>query len=512
MKSQAIYLDENYIDFLRETNKVTDDKPIRAVIYARVSTEMQPQSALGSQEETAREFANLNGIEVVEVFSDKGISGTTDKRPNFQQMIKYVEEKDNGIHMIIVYKLDRFFRNEQLHHVYEYNLGKHGVFVLSATEEIYRMDMGTRMFKAFTLINNENESVKIRQNVKRGQRHAAKQGKTNGGIAPLGYDINSEGRYVINKDEAKIVKKIFEMRHQGMTYTEMAEKMNEKHYKTKVGRKFTKNSFYEILRNPKYKGIFTYNTSSSVSEYGKRPNRHKYKDKSEIIELDGKIEAIVSEKLWDSVQPKKNVNSKKGRGKYLLSGMVKCPVCNNTYQIDTKKDVQYLRHNKGKTDKCRHYIRMDEVEKQVLQKTANKVFSKANLLHFTENFDEISKEQSEKTHKKIQTLKCKISSLKTKYNNLVDSLSEATDKRAKDSITNKMKNISAEMDTYTNDINNLKKAIPQKPTQEQLREAKKRLVCYLENPKNMIEAKKLLHALIDVVYISDKGVKVKFKL
>lgn len=148
MNSQAIYLDESYTQFLKETNKVTDDKPLRAVIYTRVSTEMQPQSALDSQEETAREFANLNGIEVVEVFSDRGISGTTDKRPNFQQMIRYVKEKDSDIHIIIVYKLDRFFRNEQLHHVYEYNLGKRGVFVLSATEETYRADMGTRMFKA----------------------------------------------------------------------------------------------------------------------------------------------------------------------------------------------------------------------------------------------------------------------------------------------------------------------------------------------------------------------------
>lgn len=364
----------------------------------------------------------------------------------------------------------------------------------------------------FTLINNENESVKIRQNVKRGQRHAAKQGKTNGGIAPLGYNINSDGRYVINEDEAKIVKQIFKMRHQGMTYTEMAKKLNKKHCKTKVGRQFTKNSFYEILRNPKYKGVFTYNASAPVSEYGKRPNRHKYKDKSEIIELDGQIEAIVSEELWDSVQPKKNVNSKKGRGKYLLSGMVKCHICNNTYQIDTKKDVQYLRHNKGKTDKCRQSIRMDEVEKLVIQKTANKVFSKTNLLNFTENFDEISKEQSESTHKEIKRLKCKVLSLKAKHDNLIDMLSETTDKMAKDSITEKMKNINDEITTYTNEIHKLKKAIPKKPTKEEIKEAKKRLVSYLKNPKNMAESKKLLHGLIDVIYISDEGVNVKFKI
>ncbi len=96
-----------------------------------------------------------------------------------------------------------------------------------------------------------------------------------------------------------------------MTYVQMAEALNKKHYKTKVGRSFTKNSFVEILKNPKYKGKFVYNRSVVSSEYGKRPNRHKYKDKTEIIEADGQIEAIVSEKLWESVQPKKTVNRKK---------------------------------------------------------------------------------------------------------------------------------------------------------------------------------------------------------
>lgn len=239
MNKVTITLDDNFIQHVKNINSI-DTQPLKAVIYTRVSTEMQPKSALDSQESVAREFAECNNIDIIKVFSDKGISGTTDNRPNFQEMIKYVENQSNDIQLIIVYKLDRLFRHEQLFNVYEYRLNKCGVFVLSATEETYKNDIGSRVLKAVTLINNEFEAKKIRENVKRGQTYTAKQGKTNGGIAPLGYDINADGKYVINPEEAKIVKKIFEMKSDGVTYEQMADTLNKQNYRTKIGRKFTK--------------------------------------------------------------------------------------------------------------------------------------------------------------------------------------------------------------------------------------------------------------------------------
>ena len=199
MNKVTITLDDSFIQHVKNINSI-DTQPLKAVIYTRVSTEMQPKSALDSQEAVACEFAECNNIDVIKVFSDKGISGTTDNRPNFQEMIKYVENQDNDIQLIIVYKLDRLFRHEQLFNVYEYRLNKCGVFVLSATEETYKNDIGSRVLKAVTLINNEFEAKKIRENVKRGQTYTAKQGKTNGGIAPLGYDINADGKYVVNPE------------------------------------------------------------------------------------------------------------------------------------------------------------------------------------------------------------------------------------------------------------------------------------------------------------------------
>ncbi len=85
----------------------------------------------------------------------------------------------------------------------------------------------------------------------------------------------------------------------------MADTLNKQNYRTKIGRKFTKNSFHEILTNQNIKGVFVYNKSAPATEYNKSPNRHKYKSADNIITVKGKIERIVSESLWDSVQPKK---------------------------------------------------------------------------------------------------------------------------------------------------------------------------------------------------------------
>lgn len=484
---------------------MTDDQPIRAVVYTRVSTEMQPQSALDSQEAIAREFAKQNGIDVSEVFSDRGISGTTDKRPEFQKMIKYAQKEDNHIQVIVVYKLDRF------HHVYEYELSKHGVFVLSATEETYRLDMGTRMFKAFTLINNENEAIKIRQNVQRGQSYTAKQGKTNGGIAPLGYDINADGKYIINEDEADIIRKIFKMRQEGLTYEQMAQKLNKQHYKTKVGRKFTKNSFYEILTNPKYKGKFTYNRSVAASEYGKRPNRHKHKDRSEIIELDGQIQAIVSEDVWNSVQPKKTTGVKRNKGKYLLSGLVKCPVCKNNYQMDTKHGEKYFRHGKQKKDECTTFIQMDKVEKIVINKLVNKIYSKSNIDYFLSNFNRIVQLQSEKNNDEIKTLIRRITALKTKCDNYVESLSKITDAETINAIEIKIKDNRKQIEDLSAELKNLKKEIPRKPSREEVIKSKTKLKKMMLNPKNQTEARKLLQDKVECVYIKGDKAEVVFK-
>ena len=57
-------------------------------------------------EERIKQTPNYN---FVGIFADEAISGTTDKRPNFQRMIKYAEE--GYIDIILTKSISRFSRN-----------------------------------------------------------------------------------------------------------------------------------------------------------------------------------------------------------------------------------------------------------------------------------------------------------------------------------------------------------------------------------------------------------------
>ena len=66
----------------------------RAVGYVRVSTEDQAReekSSVADQERAIRKLADELGAELVQVFRDEGVSGTTSDRPGFNALVAYVE-------------------------------------------------------------------------------------------------------------------------------------------------------------------------------------------------------------------------------------------------------------------------------------------------------------------------------------------------------------------------------------------------------------------------------------
>lgn len=144
----------------------------------------------------------------------------------------------------------------------------------------------------------------------------------------MGYDI-VEQKYCINEEEAKIVRKIFELYSQGYGYGQIIEDLNLLGYKTKTGKPFGKNSIYDILNNEKYRGVYTFNKMARGTSRGKR-NAHRYKPESEQIRIEGGVPRIVSDEMWGMVQALRSITHKgKSRSKYiyLLSGLVYCGEC-----------------------------------------------------------------------------------------------------------------------------------------------------------------------------------------
>ena len=109
---------------------------MKAVIYARYSSDRQREESIEGQIRECREYAEKNGIQVVDTYIDRALSASkdTDKRLNFLRMIR-----DSGKHLfdvVLVWKLDRFARNRYDSAHFKSILKKNGVRVVSATEHI----------------------------------------------------------------------------------------------------------------------------------------------------------------------------------------------------------------------------------------------------------------------------------------------------------------------------------------------------------------------------------------
>ena len=81
----------------------------KVVIYARFSSHSQTEQSIEGQLRECYEFAKRNDYVVVNEYIDRAISGMTDNRPAFLQMIE--DSKKKEFEYVLVYQLDRFARS-----------------------------------------------------------------------------------------------------------------------------------------------------------------------------------------------------------------------------------------------------------------------------------------------------------------------------------------------------------------------------------------------------------------
>ena len=98
---------------------------MKAVIYARYSSDNQREESIDGQIRECTAFAEKNGITILRHYIDRACSAKTDNRPAFQEMVKDSVKK--LFDMVIVWKLDRFARNRYDSARYKAQLKKNGV-------------------------------------------------------------------------------------------------------------------------------------------------------------------------------------------------------------------------------------------------------------------------------------------------------------------------------------------------------------------------------------------------
>jgi len=141
----------------------------KAVIYARYSSERQTEQSIEGQLKICQEYAERANIAIVGEYIDRAISGTHDRRPEFQKMLEHAKGKDKPFSVILVYKLDRFSRDKYESVVHKKELKANGVAVVSATELISNTPEGI-LLESVIEGYNQFYSAELSQKIKRGNR------------------------------------------------------------------------------------------------------------------------------------------------------------------------------------------------------------------------------------------------------------------------------------------------------------------------------------------------------
>ncbi len=352
----------------------------RAAVYLRVSTEEQKREgfSLAAQEEILRGYCESKGFEVYDVYDDGGYSGKDFNRPRMQQLLRDLRE--DKFDLVLAVAVDRISRNNlDVLTFVEKELHPRGKKLLISTCDIDSSTETGKMFISLLGTFAEYERRLIISRVKKGMDKRASEGKWNGGRM-LGYDV-VDGELIVNKDEANIVREIFELRALGNGYKLIVGILNNKGKKTKgtdknPGNSFSVNAVKTILENEKYTGI---------KSWGKHRewNSKRRKGKTEPIQAKVKHEAIIEMELWNKVIKVKEENNNSQvsqsnfKGEFILSGLLRCPACGaGTVMSKSKKrdgsgyHLYYMcqnYHAKGKTVCGSNLIRKEVIEEQVLK-------------------------------------------------------------------------------------------------------------------------------------------------
>ena len=308
---------------------------MKAVIYARYSSDNQREESIEGQLRECTAYCVKNDITILRTYIDRALSAKTDNRPDFQRMVK--DSAKGLFDVVIVWKLDRFARNRYDSAHYKAQLRKYGVKVLSATENISEGPEGI-ILESMLEGMAEYYSAELSEKVIRGHTENALKCKYNGGTPTFGYVIDKDMQYQLDPRTAPVVLEIFTRYDQGATMKEIMEEMRQKGVTTVRGKKIDLNFMARLLKNRKYIGEYSYR---------------------EIV-TPGGIPAIVPQDLFDRVQKRLAANRKaparhKAEDDYLLTTKLFCGYCG-----------AYLCGESGtsRTGKVHHYYKCVSVKKK----------------------------------------------------------------------------------------------------------------------------------------------------
>ena len=331
------------------------DIPMRVTFYARVSSEKDEQlNSLDNQIAYYTDFIKKNpNWDYVPGYIDEGISGiSTQKRENFNQMI--ADAKSDMFDFVITKEISRFARNTLDSIGFTRELLSSGVGVFFQNDNINTLDEDSELRLSIMSSIAQDELRKLSSRIKFGHQQAIKNHVVLGNSRIFGYD-KKDKKLVINEDEAKMVRELFELYSTDQYSMKQIEDLFwSKGYRNRNGNKIAHSTMANTISNPKYKGYYVGNKVKVIDMFTKKqhflPPEEWIMFKDETGEL---VPAIVSEELWEAANVVLSRRSKDVKNRQnicnhanLLTGKLFCTHCGKAYYRRDSVDKQGNKNSK----------------------------------------------------------------------------------------------------------------------------------------------------------------------
>lgn len=325
-------------------------------IYIRLSREDDGKNleseSITNQKSLLLQYAKENNLRLYDIYIDDGYTGTNFDRPEFKRLINDIELK--RVNMVITKDMSRLGRDYiGTGELVEKYFPEHNVRYIAVTDNIDTyLDSTNNDITPFKAIMNDFYAKDISKKVRSSLKAKMKEGKFVGSRTPFGYDKdpNDKNHLVINDEQARVVKRIYDMALNGLTYYKIAfiltkEKVKSpaQYYSFKWKNNYDLNygvwnskTIYDILTNRIYTGDLVQHRRAKVNYKVKRIVKNSIKD---YIVVENTHEPIIDKELFYEVGkllPKnKGRNEKKENN--LLDGLLYCGDCGHRISVTSRR-------------------------------------------------------------------------------------------------------------------------------------------------------------------------------
>ena len=315
----------------------------KVAAYIRLSKEDEKNGeseSITNQRELIKKYVEENKLGECKYFVDDGYSGGNFERPQFKKLIEEIEKGNIGT--VVTKDTSRLGRDfiETSHYMFKY-FPEHNIRYIAILEKFDTANPnGVEDMIPFQTIINDWYLKDISKKIKSVRQNKMRQGLYMGSTIPYGYKRCKDNncKFEIDEYSSQIIKRIFNMRLEGMTPTMIARKLSDEkieppsiYYGKNINKTYTTfiwsfSTINQILQNQIYIGNLVQRKFDKVNYKSKKKVKL---DKEDWIIVENFVEPIISKEDFEAVQEmkSKNIGGCQKKYDYLLKGLVICGDC-----------------------------------------------------------------------------------------------------------------------------------------------------------------------------------------